>query len=87
VVRTQEFNAAEAPCSALGVFWRKDYEATSLADLMAAAGLRDAGRHTGTCPPTGRDRRAMRKFTGGKLVSERSIHFCLEAVDGLRNEI
>jgi TetR/AcrR family transcriptional repressor of nem operon len=37
--RPQEFNTAEALQQAMGVFWRKGYEATSLTDLLAATGL------------------------------------------------
>jgi hypothetical protein len=39
VARPQEFDAAEALHRALGVFWKKGDEASSLADLMAATGL------------------------------------------------
>jgi TetR/AcrR family transcriptional repressor of nem operon len=39
VARPQEFDAAEALHRALGVFWKKGYEASSLADLLAATGL------------------------------------------------
>ncbi|MGY2130619.1 TetR/AcrR family transcriptional regulator [Hymenobacter sp. HD11105] len=39
MARPQEFNTAEALHQAMGVFWRKGYEATSLADLLAATGL------------------------------------------------
>ena len=37
--RPQEFDTTEALRQALGVFWRKGYEATSLTDLLAATGL------------------------------------------------
>jgi TetR/AcrR family transcriptional repressor of nem operon len=39
VARPQEFDTAEALHQAMGVFWRKGYEATSLVDLMEATGL------------------------------------------------
>lgn len=39
MARPQEFNTVEALHKALGVFWRKGYEATSLTDLLAATGL------------------------------------------------
>jgi TetR/AcrR family transcriptional regulator, transcriptional repressor for nem operon len=39
MARPQEFNAAEALHKAMGVFWRKGYEATSLVDLLKATGL------------------------------------------------
>lgn len=37
--RPQEFSTSEALHQAMGVFWRKGYEATSLTDLLAATGL------------------------------------------------
>jgi TetR/AcrR family transcriptional repressor of nem operon len=39
VARPQEFDTAEALHKAMGVFWRKGYEATSLVDLLEATGL------------------------------------------------
>ncbi|AQV94168.1 TetR family transcriptional regulator [Cupriavidus necator] len=39
MARPQEFNTAEALHEAMGVFWEKGYEATSLADLLTATGL------------------------------------------------
>ncbi len=39
MARPQEFDAAEVLHKALDLFWRKGYEATSLADLLAATGL------------------------------------------------
>ncbi|KQW64949.1 TetR/AcrR family transcriptional regulator [Variovorax sp. Root411] len=39
MARPQEFNTAEALHKALGVFWRKGYEGTSMADLLLAMGL------------------------------------------------
>lgn len=39
MARPQEFDTAEALSAAMHVFWRKGYEATSLADIMAATGL------------------------------------------------
>ena len=39
MARPQEFNTAEALHKAMGVFWRKGYEATSLVDLLEATGL------------------------------------------------
>jgi TetR/AcrR family transcriptional repressor of nem operon len=39
VARPQEFDTAEALHQAMGVFWRKGYEATSLVDLLEATGL------------------------------------------------
>ena len=40
MARPQEFDTAQALSAAMHVFWRKGYEATSLADIMAATGLR-----------------------------------------------
>jgi len=37
--RPQEFNTQEALSQAMQVFWRKGYEATSMADLLIATGL------------------------------------------------
>ncbi|MBT2558780.1 TetR/AcrR family transcriptional regulator [Hymenobacter sp. ISL-91] len=37
--RPQEFDTSEALYQALGVFWRKGYEATSLTELLTATGL------------------------------------------------
>lgn len=37
--RPQEFDTTEALRQALGVFWRKGYEATSLTELLMATGL------------------------------------------------
>ncbi|CAB3803048.1 HTH-type transcriptional repressor ComR [Paraburkholderia ultramafica] len=37
--RVQEFDSGEALDKAMGVFWHKGYEATSLNDLLAATGL------------------------------------------------
>lgn len=39
MARPQEFDTAEALHQAMGVFWRKGYEATSLVDLLEATGL------------------------------------------------
>ena len=39
MARPQEFDTAEALYKAMDVFWRKGYEATSLADLLDATGL------------------------------------------------
>lgn len=39
MVRPQGFDTADVLLKALGVFWRKGFEATSLADLLAATGL------------------------------------------------
>jgi TetR/AcrR family transcriptional repressor of nem operon len=39
MARPQEFDTAEALHQAMGMFWRKGYEATSLVDLMEATGL------------------------------------------------
>ncbi|MDQ8185839.1 TetR/AcrR family transcriptional regulator [Pelagicoccus sp. SDUM812002] len=39
MARKQEFNTDEALHHALGAFWNKGYEATSLADLLQATGL------------------------------------------------
>lgn len=39
MARPQEFNTTEALHQAMRVFWRKGYEATSLADLLDATGL------------------------------------------------
>ncbi len=39
MARPQEFNTAEALHQAMDVFWRKGYEATSMADLLKAMGL------------------------------------------------
>ncbi|MHA6913697.1 TetR/AcrR family transcriptional regulator [Ralstonia pseudosolanacearum] len=39
MARPQEFDAAEALHQAMDVFWRKGYEATSLADLLEAMDL------------------------------------------------
>lgn len=39
MARPQEFDTAKALHQAMGVFWRKGYEATSLADLLEATGL------------------------------------------------
>ncbi len=39
MARPQAFNTEEALHGALSVFWRKGYEATSLADLLAATRL------------------------------------------------
>ncbi len=39
MARPQEFETSEALRSAMRVFWPKGYEATSLADLLAATGL------------------------------------------------
>ena len=39
MARPQEFNTAEALHKAMGVFWNKGYEGTSLADLLEATGL------------------------------------------------
>ena len=39
MARPQEFDTAQALSAAMHVFWRKGYEATSLADIMAATGL------------------------------------------------
>ena len=39
MARPQEFNTAEALYKAMGVFWSKGYEGTSLADLLEATGL------------------------------------------------
>ena len=39
MARPQEFETSEALCGAMHVFWSKGYEATSLADILAATGL------------------------------------------------
>ncbi|KLK91440.1 TetR family transcriptional regulator [Microvirga vignae] len=39
MARPQEFDTAEVLHKAIGVFWRKGYEATSLVDLLEATGL------------------------------------------------
>ena len=39
MARPQEFDTAQALSEAMHVFWRKGYEATSLADILAATGL------------------------------------------------
>ena len=39
MARPQEFETSEALRSAMHLFWRKGYEAASLADLLAATGL------------------------------------------------
>ncbi|RZO10760.1 TetR/AcrR family transcriptional regulator [Pseudomonas moorei] len=39
MARHQEFDTAEALQKAMGVFWRKGFEATSLMDLLDATGL------------------------------------------------
>lgn len=39
MARPQEFNTTEALHEAMDVFWRKGFEATSLADLLEATGL------------------------------------------------
>lgn len=39
MARPQEFDTAQALSAAMHVFWRKGYEATSLAEIMAATGL------------------------------------------------
>jgi TetR/AcrR family transcriptional regulator, transcriptional repressor for nem operon len=39
MARPQEFETSEALSSAMHVFWSKGYEATSLADILAATGL------------------------------------------------
>jgi TetR/AcrR family transcriptional regulator, transcriptional repressor for nem operon len=39
MARPQEFETSEALRSAMHVFWSKGYEATSLADILAATGL------------------------------------------------
>jgi len=39
MARPQEFNTAEALRQAMGVFWRKGYDATSMTDLLQAMGL------------------------------------------------
>jgi TetR/AcrR family transcriptional regulator, transcriptional repressor for nem operon len=39
MARPQEFDSEEALHKAMGVFWRKGYEASSLADLLEATGL------------------------------------------------
>jgi TetR/AcrR family transcriptional regulator, transcriptional repressor for nem operon len=39
VARPQEFDTDDVLHRALGVFWRKGYEATSMVDLLAATGL------------------------------------------------
>lgn len=39
MARPQEFNVSEALHQAMNVFWRKGYEATSMADLLDAMGL------------------------------------------------
>ncbi|MBP0447506.1 TetR/AcrR family transcriptional regulator [Roseomonas sp. SSH11] len=39
MARPQEFSTAEVLRKAMGVFWKKGYEATSLNDLLAATGL------------------------------------------------
>lgn len=39
MARPQEFNTSEALHQAMDLFWRKGYEATSMADLLKATGL------------------------------------------------
>lgn len=39
MARPQEFNSVDALNSAMGVFWKKGYEATSMIDLLSATGL------------------------------------------------
>uniref|UniRef100_UPI001CF1B65F TetR/AcrR family transcriptional regulator n=1 Tax=Hymenobacter terricola TaxID=2819236 RepID=UPI001CF1B65F len=39
MARPQEFDTAAALHKAMGVFWRKGYEATSLVNLLEATGL------------------------------------------------
>lgn len=46
MARPQAFNTAEVLHSAMQVFWRKGYEATSMQDLMTAMGLSKSSLYT-----------------------------------------
>ncbi|MFN8466869.1 MAG: TetR family transcriptional regulator [Caldilineaceae bacterium] len=77
MARPQEFDTAQALSAAMHVFWRKGYEATSLADIMAATGLSKSSLYAAFG-----DKRSLFLAALSAYQSERMAHMAQALDDG-----